>query len=98
MTPALDVEECAACPVVNHCDAWNRAGTWAHKKGVRPCRPVVQYQPPVRPIITEEPIPSRRIPIIDADAIQNRDLRFTIMQYRNQEIAIQTRYSLRSER
>jgi len=23
-----------------------------------------------RPIITEEPIPSRRIPIIDADAIQ----------------------------
>ena len=70
MTPALDAEECLSCPVVNHCDAWSRAGTWQHAKGVRPCRPVVQYQPHVRPIITEEPIPSRRIPIIDADAIQ----------------------------
>ena len=71
MTPALDVEECAACPVVNYCDAWSRAGTWQHAKGVRPCRPVALYGTSrARLTITEEPIPSRRIPIIDADAIQ----------------------------
>ena len=68
MISALDAEECAACPVVNHCDAWNRAGTWAHMKGVRPCRPVALYGTAhARLTITEEPIPPRRIPIIDAD-------------------------------
>jgi hypothetical protein len=92
MTPALDVEECAACLMVNHCDAWSRAGAWAHKKGVRPCRPVVQYQPHVRPIITEVPMsdPARMLRLKATQNIIDAD--------RNQEIAIQNRFSLRRNR
>ena len=92
MISALDAEECAACPVVNHCDAWNRAVTWAHMKGVRPCRPVALYGTAhARLTITEEPIPSRRIPIIDADAIQKERMAVLV----HDEVH---RFSLRRER
>jgi len=100
MTPSLDVDHCAACPVVNQCDAWTREGSWQHAKGVRPCRPTILYETPRRLlVITEEPVPikendddfrewqriNRRLyPVIDADKAQ--------------EIAIQTRYSMRREK